>query len=316
MEDAAQALGEHSYWQSIELKTRPTGEFLLAGTPEQSRRSVLAAVAQTQHWDRQADALRASAQTDLERANVHHQPDFPPIWLRRRQAEAVVRTLLKRNLPFDKDDLRVLLSGVASATGCPPTTARSEGSSGPCSGMSRVTDSIPICANPYNALRVGCGLPSSRNYIASGQIWNCCVGRWNRFRTGIGPSRLATPPSPRRADRRTRCWPLKREVGMLPAEPLPATTVIGPDRFPLPDISPLSIEHGLLTALFEDVVGKPGYHEPQLDELRTGRKLIGGTLEETGQVVIAAAERHFNTSLLPDNTESDTERGRGTLAVP
>ncbi len=33
VEDAAQALGEHSYWQSIELKTRPTGEFLLAGLP-------------------------------------------------------------------------------------------------------------------------------------------------------------------------------------------------------------------------------------------------------------------------------------------
>jgi hypothetical protein len=304
VEDVAEMLGEYRYWEALELKTRPSGALLLAGTPEQSRKYALAAVAQTRHWDRQADAIRDSAKSEMERMNAHHLPGYTLVWVRRRHAELVVRTLLKRNLPFDKDDLLLLLEWCGDCDRLSPFDCSVGGIT---RAVQRYATGHELEADLGESIRKVADRIRTTHYKELhryGTELELLCGRGEPEAVPASDRPVQPPPVPAPAGSAHAFLALKRAFGMLPAEPLPAVTIIGPDRFPLPDNSPLNIEHGLLTALFEEVIGTRDYYEPKLAELCTGRKLIEGTLEETGQVLIAAAERHFNT-LLPSTVSTD-----------
>jgi hypothetical protein len=108
VEEAVALLGE-TYWQDVDLKSLSSGRRLLEPEPEQSRRYVLAAVAQIRHWDELAQQIRAQGTTDMERMNAHLRPGWKPVWGRKRQAEAVVSTLMRRALPFQRHDLLAIL---------------------------------------------------------------------------------------------------------------------------------------------------------------------------------------------------------------
>ena len=92
---------------------------------------------------------------------------------------------------------------------------------------------------------------------------------------------------------------LKRFRGMTTDDAEAPATVIEPDRFPLRDDSPLRHEHELLSALFESVVGTPGYSNPDLQGLKSGQVLLALKPAALGRAVLAAAERHINTLLTP-----------------
>ena len=95
VENAFATLGEHNYYQDLDLKAIPSGEMLLAGSADQSRRYVIAAVAQVQHWDRLTEQVRGQADNELERINAHHLPGWTHVWGRRRRAEAVIGALMR-----------------------------------------------------------------------------------------------------------------------------------------------------------------------------------------------------------------------------
>jgi hypothetical protein len=68
-----------------------SGQSLLEGSPEQSRRYVLAAIAQARHWDQEAEEICLQATTDVQRLNAHHLPGWGAVWGRRRQVGVVRR---------------------------------------------------------------------------------------------------------------------------------------------------------------------------------------------------------------------------------
>ena len=109
VEDAIGVRSEHDYYQEVDLKSLPSGQKVLDSKPDQSRRYLLAAVAQVRHWDRMADEVRSQATGDMQRINAHHLPGWAPVWGRRRQAAAVVNALMRRSLPFQALDLIALL---------------------------------------------------------------------------------------------------------------------------------------------------------------------------------------------------------------
>src|SRR5260370_41349892 len=108
--EAVQSLGADQYWKDVDLKSLEGGRFLLDAPPEQARKLVLAAVAQARHWDEQLERIRASAQTDMERANPHQNPAWPGYWTTRRHTVAAIGALLRRSLPLEKGDLLNLLT--------------------------------------------------------------------------------------------------------------------------------------------------------------------------------------------------------------
>jgi hypothetical protein len=110
VEEALGTLSEHAYYRDVDLKTLPTGQTLLDSRPEQSLRYLLAAVAQVQHWDQEAEQIRSQGTTEFERINAHHLPGWGLVWGHRSQAAAVINALMRRALPFQKHDLIAVLS--------------------------------------------------------------------------------------------------------------------------------------------------------------------------------------------------------------
>ena len=94
VEEAFGSLSRHNPYVDVELKTFPSGQRLLDGKPEQSRRYLLAAVEQVWHWDRQTDRIL---------------PGWGPVEGRGRLAAGVVAALMRRALPLEKPDLIAIL---------------------------------------------------------------------------------------------------------------------------------------------------------------------------------------------------------------
>jgi hypothetical protein len=110
VEDAIGSLSEREwYWRDVDLKAHPSGQRLLEGNAEQSRRYLMAAIAQVRHWHERADQIRDEAGSDGARGGPHKIPGFTLTWGRRRQAAAVVSALMRRALPLRKEDLLAIL---------------------------------------------------------------------------------------------------------------------------------------------------------------------------------------------------------------
>ncbi len=74
-------------------------------------------------------------------------------------------------------------------------------------------------------------------------------------------------------------------------------------------------EHELISALFEEVVGTTGYHNPSLAQHDTGRALLAQDLTNTGKVALAAAERHNNSLIAPAVTYTETRHWQSYSAA-
>src|SRR5947209_5819599 len=94
--EAVQSLSADRYWEDVDLKSVEGGRFLLDAPPERARKLVLAAVAQSRHWDQQMERIRASAQTNLERDNPHQNPAWTGLWTSRRHTVSAMGALLRR----------------------------------------------------------------------------------------------------------------------------------------------------------------------------------------------------------------------------
>jgi hypothetical protein len=115
VEEAVASLRGQDYYRDADLKTLPSGKAVLDGKPEQARRYVLAAVAQAGYWDRLAERIRSRGADDFEHDDPRGQPDWRPVWGRRRQAVAVIGALMRRNLPFNEEDLIAIVRWCAGS---------------------------------------------------------------------------------------------------------------------------------------------------------------------------------------------------------
>ena len=301
VEDARAKLGEGAYWIDLELKSLPSGANLLAGDPEQSRRMVMAAVAQVQHWDRQADLVRAQAETDMQRMNAHHLPGWGKVWGRRRHSAAVINSLMRRSLPFTKPDLLTLLNW-ANQSGNLGSYFAPIGSI--TKALSRFVAANQVDTELREALQQFAACLRSSTDKESKRLATTIEQLYAGEQSDPLPeSRPAVPvqarPQPAFAGTAFVLDALKRTLGMLPGSPAPLTTTLEPDRFPLCEESPLRAEHELLSSLFREVVGTHHYHQPDLNRLETGRRLTQLEPIARGRALLAAAERHVNGLLSP-----------------
>ncbi|MGA3134124.1 MAG: DUF4132 domain-containing protein [Terracidiphilus sp.] len=98
-----------AYWLDVELKSYESGRVLLDAKPEQARLYVLAALAQAQFLsDRMAEVLSNTA-SNLSRGNLHHNQEWKGLSKVRRPTVTVISTLMRRAIPFNRDDLVTLL---------------------------------------------------------------------------------------------------------------------------------------------------------------------------------------------------------------
>ncbi len=315
VEDAASSLNENQYYQQLELKSLPSGKRLLAADPEQARRYVLAAVAQTRHWDQLAMQLRDQAETEMERINGHHLPGWAVIWGRRQQSKAVIHALLRRKLPLVEPDLLDILAWCNQAEQVSPYWH-------PLSSIVRllqrfaegrqVDDELRTAMQKFASRLRSChDKTTARLGTSVEQI--CGTGEPADQAVSDTPAVLP-PPQPAAAGQPNVLVTLKAFLQMAPPAGPPDTTSIGPDGFPLANDSPLHDQHALITQLMEEVVGTPHYHQPRLGTHAAGRVLLQQEPDPAGRALLAAAERHVHALLAPsaDYSEAGNWQSRAT----
>lgn len=286
---------EHdNYWQVPELKSVPSGEALLNATPENARRTVLAAVAQTNHWDEQANQIRAQARTDYERMNCHTNPEWGPIWARRLRTAAVISALMRRALPLQEVDLLAILDWCASGSqvGSPNV---------PAGAITRALErfsnehtlSIPLrdatatfaVSLRTSYLKTDKKLGTDLEQILASQA--PVVGQ------PAPPGRASSRPvQPAPVGHPAVLTILKQRLGLLPAgAPAVESEVIGPDRFELRADSPLRAEHVTLNDAYRDASQTQSYYLAQLSGSPFERIVQKMIPEQRGLLLIAAIER-------------------------
>jgi hypothetical protein len=102
--DASKA-PSRAYWLNVELKELESGRVILDAKPEQARSYILACLKLAQFLsDRMTEVLTA-VKSDLDRANMHGNPRWKKLSDARRPTITVISTLMRRALPFERDDL-------------------------------------------------------------------------------------------------------------------------------------------------------------------------------------------------------------------
>jgi len=308
--------------QDLDLKTFPSGQALLDGKAERSRRLVLAAVAQIRHWAELTRRLREETAGSIRAGREQEALGWQEAWGRRRQAWAVVNALMRRTLPFARADLLALLRWCSEGDG---VLTPHQHPIGPITrALERFQAETPVDPELLDeARRFAARLRASFDKEAKrlGSLVEQLCGSVE------GPDAEAEPPGPTRpapepesaGDPRVLAQ-LKRFLGLRPdPDPdNPATTIVGLDRFPMLEDSPLRREHEALGALFEEVINAREYWKFTLSEHQAGRDLLANDLATAGRVVLAAAERHVNALIgsLDDNVnERPTEARHASARV-
>lgn len=309
VEEARQAVKD-------DLNSVPSGKVIASANPIQARRYVMAALPQVQHWDRQAEAIRLKSERAINLINPHFQPGWSEVWRRRRQVVAVLSTLMKRNLPFEQDDLLKLLSWCNSVAHLHtiPFGAVVRALQKFIADVPLNQETLAAATTFVSKLRASHDKSAKRSATALDQL--CASFAAERSDTSITEPPLP-PPEPAPAGHPEVLVELKRMSKMLSDDTQAVTTLIGPDRFPLSDSSPLRSDHALLTEFFEEVVGTTDYYLPKLLKFRSGKTLLASIPEQVGYLVLAAAERHAHVlmSESPDYEDQAAHRSQYAAAA-
>ena len=276
--EAVASIPEHRYYQTLDLKTLPSGQKLLESTAAEAVQYVHAAVLQVGHWDRQTEIVRAQAENELQRMNAHHLPGWESVWGRRQQAEAVVSSVIRRAATAEAGlagDLELVRQLARQHFGIFRPSARLRVRSNATPRKRRWTRN---CCRPLSDSASNCAPRMTKRP-------NAWARRCFSFAREPSPTRSSTtcrsrrsfPPftTPAAAGCDEVLDQLKRHLGLARKQELPATTLLDPDRFALRDDSPLRQEHQTLSRFFNEVVGTPHYHGPDLRDFPAGRELLG-----------------------------------------
>lgn len=311
IEQAAAFRGDNQYYTEIDFKKIPDVARLTAGNPEQSRRMVIAAVIHTHHFDQIADVIRAQAQDEFSRMNAHLLPGWNRVWGRRRLAEAVVKTLMRRHLPFTNLDLLEILGWCGGSENISSFFA-------PIGPIARALERYVAGNEVDSVLRESIVKFAARLHASTDKeakrlgsiVGQLCASshaesleQGQEEQTQQQQKRMPAPrPAPVGIDH--VLVPLKRLLGILPDEPAGTTTILDPDRFPLREDSPLRQDHLILSSLFDSVIGTPQSSTPNIYRMNDGKKLLAHGPDAMGFAALAAAERHIN-ALLDTNIHHD-----------
>lgn len=293
IEDGYSKSGEH-YWADIDVKALPSGEAVLAGDAEQVRRYVVAAITQIMHWDSETERVRAQADSDMSRSNPHFLPGYQLTWGRRRHAEALIKTLMRRKLPFQEPDLLRILEWCNAMTSVSTYTT-------PLGAIAKALEQF-AASHPLSS-----ELRTSMKQFAE-KVRNTHDKDAKRVGTTLeqlstqgveaveeAPSVVLPAPEPAAAGSPQVLDWYKRNIGMLPVDSVAETTVIPLDRFPLRVDSPLRAEHEILTKLIEEIANARNQYGEKLTAFPTGKTFLKSMPKDYGRLLLAAAERHVNT---------------------
>jgi len=297
--EALSAMVEGQTHDHLKLTSFPSGKKLLDAKPDKARRYVVAAVAQMCHWEREDDALHELRPNGSRRLSIDAIPTQYRLQRLKYPVEAAFGSLIRRSLPFQRDDLLAILKWYESF----------EWSS---------TDPVPVgyivgALEGYRATEtsIDSDLRVAMQQAATKMHWSYSKDA-TRHAVTIeqlcaddsepdavdGSDVVARPtPKPGPAGSPHVHVQLKRSLGLLPPDHVESTTMVGPDRFPLCEDSPLRHEHELLTALFEEAIRATDDSLRHTVDYSAERAVLKMKPPGRCTALLAVTERHVNPLL-------------------
>ncbi|MEZ5942014.1 MAG: DUF4132 domain-containing protein [Planctomycetaceae bacterium] len=282
-----------NYW-NFQLKSIESGQVLLSANGPEALRYVLTAIVQSKHWDQLVDRHR-QRQGD---GPLIQTPEWRSVWHRSIAVTEVIKTLMRRKLPFTEDSLLELLGWCNQVKWIiarfHPVTAIVKALERHIAEAPPSKELNAAMLQYANKLR---GSHEKKVARMATQVEQLCVAEGPETQNEEQSLPLLPPPSPAFAGNPLVLLRLKRLVGMSvsstdEADENRTTRTTGPDEFPLASDSPFIFEHELLTNFLEDVVGTREYHNPRLQSFDSGMALVSLAPENAGRALLAAAERH------------------------
>ncbi len=293
VEDASSNLSRRGYASELNLKNLPTGEAILAASPDEARRFVLAALQQIIYWDQSTNEI-------LAKAGNGQSDDYMPLmglsrataW-RRQLAAAVLQSLLRRNLPFNKSDLVTIIDWCTSVEPLSNYHA-------PLGQIARTLERYAAKHEIDVELNAVFRLFASRLRAAPDRSVGRLATTVEQLCTDAPTAVVAAPEIQHQppAEAALAGTPhvlvaLKQSLGMLPQQPIDSR-LLEPDDFPLPAESPLETEHELFGEALQEFVTSRGR---DFRKIKSVRQLVERSPSEMGRMVLAGAERYVNTLL-------------------
>jgi hypothetical protein len=299
VESACRSLDDRASYCDIPLKSLPDGQVFLTAKPEQAKRYVRAAFVQLHHWDLEENRITFGEQGI--KGNLHQLPEWRDVSGRRRQTLAVVTALMRRTLPFESEDLLVMLKW------CNAMPLLLEHYA-PLRAITRAiqgyVETTPLEFELGEALRQF-SIRLRRSHENSTRRLATTIEQLlpqSMTMPVISNDGTVSPVKARTVHPAPSGHPailsrLKRELAMLDfAAPTAVTERVGPDNFGLPADSPLRIEHALLSNMFREAIIRTEYRD-EIEKTQLGQKLITMDSEARGRVLLALAERSIAGSL-------------------
>jgi hypothetical protein len=314
------------YWE-VNLKDHESGQRLLNAKPPEARSLVVAAVAQARYWGRAAQEIVSEADSSTDRVNPYLLSGWPPIRNRLLRVRAVIHALMRRSLPFERDDLLKILSW------CYEECSRFHFDA-PLGAICRAVERY-LAKNELDeelavaieqlatALQSHSSAPHRRHGAKLLQLSvRDDIESERGARDGHGDmeedDHFLPPPQPAFAGSPGVLTSLKRLLGMIPTDGPPTTChLVGPDQFPLGEDSPLKACHEQLTALLLEILGTTHPLTPNLRKLATGRAILKLDRQTQRDMALAIAERSFHalTGGMGEGDDDQVERARSTVAT-
>src|SRR5262249_9025865 len=229
LEEVMASLGRHVYWGDVDVKSLPSGRMLLDGKPGQARRYVIAAVEQVRQFD---ERLAQPHRPDAAEADVIRAGGFSArhlLEVTRLHAVAVIAALMRRSLPVDAHDLKVILRWCRGATR--PLSSLFGPIGSIVRAIQRHASDGPVDPELREALKAfAVQLRSSGDNEArrlGTAVEQLCAGGASDPVADPGPAdEIRAAPAPAPAGSPGVLDRLKRHYGMLPDDSAPSTTEI------------------------------------------------------------------------------------------
>lgn len=280
-------------YRSIDLKSVPSGTKLLEANPADGRRLVLAAIERSRHSRRQMEAILALANSEVERINAHHLPNWSVAHGPHMRAVEVTNALFRRALPFDKADFLNILKWCTEGDfrwryrypfGAIVLALQRYSSQNEIDGELReAIASFAVTLRASNLKDVKTLATKLEQLCNSGEV--------------SPPEKVVhrlPPPEPFPAGSPTVLRTLKHALGLAPATNVPCTAT-EPDQYPLPADSLLQSEHATIAIILKEAVGSKDYYRTNFQKLESFQRLSHCTPAEIARLLLAAAERHADT---------------------
>lgn len=278
--------------KGVDLKRTASGKKLLKASPGEAAQLVRAALVQYDHWGRLLEQQSIDSRAKYGVMNWRLMPHSRAVWWNYHHAKLVLDNLVRRKLPFTRDDLVQLLQPprISTLTNRPnwrgiaeptlPRILQEYAADHPldaelCQLISKYAKELAISYGKKNKTLAA----ELERLAASAMAQPVAESAQN----------LLPPPQPAPLGDPLILTVVKEWLGLLPQDFQPETVVIGPDQFLLPIDSPLKTEHDQLSLALD--VGAFGQTHAGDDASQAAAKLVDRSAESMGKLLLAVAER-------------------------